>query len=285
MRSVLTLLFISLFLQPATAQPYLPNAAYVRPLSLQDSLLVTRYLDSVNNAPDFSRTRKKYYDSALAIKPWRASWWQQRGMILMKQGRYEAGMRFLDSAVKYDCRRYIGYRAFMKCIFQKSYRAAIQDFVLAKSVVGAGEVMDHTYDFYIGLSYLMLDELDSARNYLIATINEQQKARGENYVHPTDLFYLAITYYDSEDFATALTVFDRCLRQYKNFSDAEYYKAFCLKRLNRGDEALAVLVSAESDFKQRYTINEDNVIHEWYPHQIYRQENYDNALKWMRGQQ
>ncbi len=135
------------------------------PLSVQDSLQLAKYVDSINTVPLFSRRHQLYYDSALAIKPWKAAWWQQKAMPLFKTKKYEVGMPFLDSAVKYDTRRYIDYRAFMKCIFQKDYRSAIPDFITAKTIIGDGSVMDHTYDFYLGLCYLQLYQFDSAEYY------------------------------------------------------------------------------------------------------------------------
>lgn len=153
MRPFVKIIFCSMVLsfcgmqRSGAQQNYQPNSFYEKTIAPADSMLVKKYIDSVNNAGVFSRKRQRYFDSALAIKPWKASWWQQKGMPLMKQGKYEAGMRFLDSAVKYDALRYLDYRAFMKCIFQKSYVAAIKDFEVSKIIIGAGAVMDHTYDF------------------------------------------------------------------------------------------------------------------------------------------
>ena len=45
--------------------------------------------------------------------------WQQKAMPLFKMRKYEAGMVFLDKAVKYDETRWLDYRAFIKCIFVK----------------------------------------------------------------------------------------------------------------------------------------------------------------------
>src|SRR5699024_2509890 len=54
--------------------------------------------------------------------------WQQKAMPLFKQRKYEAGMEFIDKAVQYDPERWQDYRAFIKCIFAKTYREAIIDF-------------------------------------------------------------------------------------------------------------------------------------------------------------
>jgi tetratricopeptide (TPR) repeat protein len=257
------------------------NTNIERQITSNDSVLLHRYLDSINISPLYSQKRQKYYDSALSIKPWKASWWQQKAMPLFKQKKYEIGMVFLDSAVKYDRHRYIDYRAFIKCIFQKSYRDAIKDFEASKECIGAGAVMDHSYDFYIGLCYLQLNQLDSSIFFLTKTINDQKKAIGEDWVHPLDLFYLGIVYYEKEDYAKALESFDYCLKMYPDFSDAEYYKAVTLKKSNKPAEALVLMTLAYDHFKTGYTINEDNVDYEIYPYQVYKRSSYEGALKWL----
>jgi len=256
------ILLIAALLIPAMAQAQHPIVSHA------DSLKIKRYLDTVNSAPVYSQKRQHYIDSVLAIAPWRAHLWQQKAMPLYKQKKYEAGSPYLDSAVKYDVRSYIDYRAFMKCIFQKSYTSAIHDFWAAKTIIGDGDVMDHTYDFYIGLSYLQLDQFDSAEYYLVKTTRWQREKIGPHYVHPLDLFYLAIVYYEKENYPLAQQTLDSALALYPNFSDAKYYKAMCYYRSGNAVEAKNQLKAAAADFRQGYTMNEDNAIYEAYPYQV-----------------
>lgn len=90
-------------------------------------------------------------------------------MPLSKQGKYEIGMTYIDKAVIYDRLRYQDYRAFIKCIFAKTYRVAIKDFEDYKDRFGDGYVMDHTYDFHIAPSYLQLNEFEKAEEILKLT--------------------------------------------------------------------------------------------------------------------
>ena len=242
------------------------NAPFVKPISAADSIKLKKYVDSSERVPVYSHRRQRYLDSALAIEPWNAYWWQQKAMPLYKQKKYSVGKPFLDSAVKYDRYRYIDYRAFMECIFAKDYSSALEDFEQAKIVVGQGGVMDHRYDFYIGLCYLQLDQLDEAERHLLATIADQEKAPG--FVHFLDLFYLGIVYYQKEDYNAAITTFNKAIKLYPQFSDAKYYKANCLVHVNKREEAEALYKEAGADFKQGYTINEDNAIYETYPYQV-----------------
>ena len=76
----------------------------------------------------YSREREEEIDKGLKVDSTIAYLWQQKAMPLFKQGKYEIGMNFIDKAVKYDRDRYQDYRAFIKCIFAKTYQEAITDF-------------------------------------------------------------------------------------------------------------------------------------------------------------
>lgn len=249
----------------------------VQVISHKDSLRAEAYWDSADYSFLHSQKRQRYLDSALAITPYRAFFWQQKAMPLCKQKKYEIGMPYLDSAVKYNKQEYIDYRAFMKCVFQKSYRSAIADFNEARSLNGNIGLMDHSYDFYTGLCYLQLDIFDSAEYFIGKSINVQRKSIGENWVHYMDLFYMGIVQYEKGDYAKAIENFDKSLKQYKNFSDAKYYKAACLSRLNKKEDALKIALEGMQDFKEGYTINEDNSFYEKYPYQV-RKYFFDNQI-------
>lgn len=244
------------------------SSPYARPLKPSDSILMRRYLDTVGSVSVFSVKRQRYLDSALALAPWKAAWWQQKAMPLFKQKKYSVGLPYLDSAVKYDVHRYIDYRAFMKCIFMKDYTGAIADFRSSKTVIGNSAVMDHSYDFYIGLCYLQLNNFDSAKIYFVKSISEQKASRGEKYVHPVDWFYLGITNYELDNYNEAIEALSNSITLYPNFSDAKYYKAICLERSHRHDESMVMLKEAGEDYKQGYTFNEDNAVYETYPYQV-----------------
>jgi cellobiose-specific phosphotransferase system component IIA len=58
------------------------------------------------------------------------------------------------------------------------------------------------------------------------------------------------------------------LNIYKNFADAEYYKALSLARLEKKEEAMKMFKQAGIDFREGHTINEDNAYYEKYPYQL-----------------
>ena len=227
-----------------------------------------------------AQTRVPDIDSALQADPHNAYFWQQRGMLLFKQKKYELGLPYLDSAVKYDnTTHYLEYRAFMKCIFQRSYRSAIVDFEEASNKNPDGIIMDHNYHFYLGLCYLQLNRFDSAEWHIKRCI-EKEKIRGENWIHYMSWFYSGIIFMEKGAYAKAIASFDKCTGMYSRFSDAKYYKAICFYRLKEPEKSLVLLKEAQADLKEGYTINEDNVIYETYPSQVNMKwiENYLHYL-------
>lgn len=194
--------------------------------------------------------------------------WQQKAMPLFKARKYEAGMVFLDKAVKYDPKSWLPYRAFIKCIFAKTYKEAIVDFEESKKIFGNSYEMDHSYDFYIGLSYLQLTDYKKAEEVFQRNFEEIKKNQGEDAFHHLDLFYFGIAKYEQNKLEEAIVEFDKALEKYPQFSDVEFYKGVCLYKLGQKEEAEALIAKAKAHNNEGYTINEDNVIYERYPYQL-----------------
>jgi len=236
--------------------------------SISRDIIITHYLENGAWAfPMFFSEWGEYIDSALAILPQDAYLWQQKSMPYFKQRKYELGMSYLDSAVKYDPRKYLDYRAFIKCIFEKNYTASLQDFFKAKEYNGNFDVMDQPYDFYIGLCHLQLNHFDTAAQYFRSCIHADS-LRGESNIHFLHDFYLGIALYEKKEYKKAITIFDRSIRNYSRFSDAKLYKALCLIRGGYFQQAADLGREAQSDLSAGYTINEDNARYEPYPYQI-----------------
>lgn len=193
--------------------------------------------------------------------------WQQKAMPYFKARKYEVGMVFLDKAVKYNPERWQSYRGFIKCIFSKNYKDAIADLEDCKKKFGNGYVMDHTYDFYIAISYLQLNKFDKAEKLLQNYVNELFEKRNR-LEHHTALFYLGIAKYELKKYDEAIAIFDKALKIYPNFSDVKFYKAICLIFTNKNKEANEMFSQAKEDYKAGYKLNEDNVIYETYPYQL-----------------
>lgn len=236
--------------------------------ALQDSIIKEHLEQGAWKKGMYSRAWQEEIDKGLAKDSTIAYLWQQKAMPLFKQGKYEVGMDYIDQAVKYDPQRWQEYRAFIKCIFANTYRAAIEDFESCKARYGNNIVMDHSYDFYIGLSYLQLNEFEKAESVLAKDIDSQIALRGKDWVHYLDWFYLGIARYEQGKFGEALEAFDMSLADYSTFSEAMYYKGYCIGKQGTEDEARELINKAMDLGKQGYTINEDNAIYERYPYQI-----------------
>ncbi len=258
--------------------------AFQKPkLNPKDSAQVRHYMSMAFQQALFSAQRHVYLDSALAIAPWYDYAWQQKAMPLYKQRKYELGVPYLDSAVKYNRNKHLEYRAFMKCIFAKDYKGAMKDFRDAYNENGNSGIMDHPYIFYMGLCHLQLNNFDSARILLQRSVDETTKKNGENWVHHMDWFYLGISFYELQDDTKAITCFDKCLKEYPQFCDAKYYKALCLAKNKNYKEASMVATQAGEDFKQGYSFVEDNSFYEPYPYQV-NKFFLEGTVKWLKEQ-
>jgi tetratricopeptide (TPR) repeat protein len=243
------------------------NVAPVSNKASQDDI-IEEHVGKAKKLPRDSQERQEELDRGLAKDSTIAYLWQQKAMPLFKQGKYELGMTYIDKAVKYDRGRWQDYRAFIKCIFAKTYREAIADFEDYKARFGPGYVMDHSYDFYIAVSKLQLNEFAEAERILTAEVARQAEELGEDWVHHLDLFYLGVAKYEQKKYEESIPVFDRALKNYPQFSEALFFKAHALNRLGKNEEAYRLHQQAVEYGKQGYSVNEDNAIYERYPYQV-----------------
>lgn len=245
-----------------------------------------RYAGYIKAAYSFGLEHPRYqlyFDSALMIQPHNAFLWQQKGMALFKMKKYEAGLPFLDSAVKYKP-TYIDYRAFMKCIFQKNYSGAIIDFREASYIKGNSVVMDHSYDFYIGLCYLQLNKPSIAIDYFAKSVQTSKGRIGSG--HYLEYMYWGIALMEMEHYLEAIDKFNISLTFYSHLPEGSYYKARCIEfsKAKEGitpevtQTVLALYQQGLDDYKAGYTINEDNAIYEAYPYQV-PEKHFTRAIK------
>jgi tetratricopeptide (TPR) repeat protein len=244
-----------------------------RKITIADSTRLAHYLSGygqVSGSGQYYINRKLYLDSALSVVPWSAFLWFEKSYPLLFGGKYDIGAPYLDSAVKYNKEEYVGYRGYIKCIFEKRCREAIPDLKEAQRLNGEGHLEDHPYDFFIGLCYLQLNKFDSAANLFTNSISKVRNEHGWQMIHYLDWFYLGIALFEKDDFPRAIDCFDSCLRSYNHFSDAKFYKSWCLKEMKNYQPALEIMTEAGKDYKDGYTINDDNARYEPYPYQVNR---------------
>ena len=235
----------------------------------QDSIIKEHLENGAWKMGLYSREWQNEIDKGLAKDSTIAYLWQQKAMPLFKQGKYEVGMMYLDKAVKYDKNNeWQEYRAFMKCIFSKTYKEAIIDFEACKRKKGNSYVMDHSYNFYIALSKIQLNEFSEAENLLDDAINQELIKHGAEWIHYLDLFYLGISRYEQGKYEEAIDAFDRTIQKYPGFAEALYYKGSSLQKTGKKEEAKKIMDEAIKYGKQGNSIKEDNSIYERYPYQI-----------------
>ncbi len=248
-----------------------------------DSIKVANYYHKANEFGYYHHQYQVYMDSVLMVQPTNAYYWQQKGMPLLKANKAELGMPYLDSAVKYKP-DYIDYRAFMKCVFQRDYKGAISDFEKAIQLKGHSFIMDHSFEFYMGLSYLQLNNLTKADSLIRLSTKFYDKRNITP--HYLELFYLGIIEMEKGNFQLAINQFDEVLKQYKQLPDAHYYKAWCTELLHLHDvdpnainkDVLQLYNQGLENLKQGYAINEDSSFYMDYPYQV-RKTRYEFAIK------
>jgi tetratricopeptide (TPR) repeat protein len=225
------------------------------------------YLKKAFSNPQTSEKFRTAIDSGLKVFPNDSQLWRENATSYFKAAEYAPAMQYINKAVELDTLRWLGYRGFMKCIFMKDYKNALIDFQNIYKKKPIEQIMDHSFPFWIGLCYLKLNQLDSARRFLNVSINQAQK-NGADWVHFNERFYSAICYSQAQKYDLALKEFDETLRLSHSFSDAQYYKSKILLLLNRKQEAIELLNQANENAAKGYTINEDNVAYLYYPFQV-----------------
>ncbi|WP_340157281.1 hypothetical protein [uncultured Maribacter sp.] len=243
-------------------------------LSGIDSMHVREYIEKSFQSPMYSLEHQQYLDSALAIVPESAWLWQQKAMPLYKARKYQLGKPFLDKAVEYAPEKYLDYSGFMRCIFSKDYIKSISEFMRAKKEFGDGYVMDHTYNFYIGLDYLQLNKFSKAKEFLLLSKEQQFKDfpndLPQEACHYLDWYYAGIADFELGNYNEAIASFDMSLMVYENFAEALYFKGRSMTKLgNEEGEEWKKKAFENAD----NTINEDNVIYEIYPYQLFHKLN------------
>lgn len=240
-------------------------------LSATDSLKIAHYWQKANEVPVYSVDRQHFLDSALMIKPDSAYFWQQKAMPLYKERKFSLGKPFLEKAVLYDPERYLAYSGFMKCLFSNEYQESIDELMLAKEKFGDGYVMDHTYNFYIALDYLQLNQFENAKKFLLKSKEQQFKDfpndPPEEACHYMDWFYMGVVEYELKNYEKAIENFDTSLKVYKNFGDAFYYKGISQYYSGKKEEGEKTIELAWKN--NQNTINEDQVYYVVYPYQVF----------------
>jgi tetratricopeptide (TPR) repeat protein len=235
---------------------------------VKDSLIARYWTNGAMKYSTYDAQYQFYSDSILTYLPNNPDIWHQKGIPLFKSGKYELGMKYLNRAVDLDRKEYIAYRGFIHCIFLKKHTASIEDFKEAQATKGEGYEIDHPYNYYIGLNYLQMNQLDSAKFYLNKALDFERLSKSEGFLSTTNWFYLAIIEYEQTHWETAANLFDKTLSYYEGFPEAKYYKALCMNKLGKKEQAKVLLKEAIAAYHCDYLFPEYNAVYEKYPYSI-----------------
>lgn len=236
--------------------------------SVTDSLIERYIRNGTQKLYYNTEIYQTYCDSLINICPNIAIAYQQKALPFIKNGDYASAFPLEDKAVELDPKSYMSYRAFLKCIFTKDYKGAIIDFQSAEKLNPNGFTMDHTYFFYQGLCNLELENYERAKDNFGKDTVAQITATGDGTIHFNTLLYLGILFYELKDNTNAKIFLMRCLKQYKELPEANYYLALIFKRENNFEAYNNYLQLSKDFLTKGYTINEDNTFYANYPHQI-----------------
>ncbi len=258
----------------------------MRTLFLSAALLLTYAANAQKNLADSARNFfsvrsdisycspewQIYIDSALAIDSTVATLWQWKGMPYFKNGDYAEAFRCYDKAVRYDSVRYLPLLAFMKLIFLKDNEGAIADFLVCKQRGYGVGLMDHSYDFFLGLAYKEAREFALAEKYLGASVDKCIKQKGENWVNYNEWFYMGMICLQQGKDGQAIMYFDKCLKEYPGYPTALYHKAMALKHTGKKPEAQQLLQRASQGIDKGMRSAEDSDPYVNYPDTIHQQD-------------
>jgi tetratricopeptide (TPR) repeat protein len=206
-------------------------------------------------------------DSLIAICPNISEAYQEKAFPFLFNGQYAKAFELEDKAVELDPERWIGYRAYLYCIYSKNYEKSLADFAAAEKIAPIAHVMDHTYAYYFGLCYLETSALDKAETAFLKDIAEQKKGDSGNDVHFNSLFYLGMVYYEMREFELAEKYFKECLHLYDQYPEANFYMGKVLQ-ITGNERSSFYFNKAHESYLEGYRINEPNSARIRYPRQI-----------------
>ena len=234
--------------------------------AVQDSLFELYSKKARNfgwNEPGWDQT----YDSLIAICPNIAEAYQEKGLPHVANGNLQKAFEYNDKAVELDPLRWTAYRGYLHCIYAKNYEKAIVDFESALKFTPYGFVQDHSFPFYLALSYMEMGVYDKAESYFLKDIATQKRGEGQNDIHFNTLAYFGILYYLMNDFDKAEIYLKDCLQLYDLHPIANFYMAKTFQATGNKQQD-HYFEKAKQSLQEGYRLNEPNSQFVSYPRQI-----------------
>jgi tetratricopeptide (TPR) repeat protein len=207
------------------------------------------------------------YDNLLKICPNISEAYQEKGHPHIASGNLEKVFEYNDKAVELDPQRWTAYRGYLHCLLAKNYEKAIADFETAEKLTPNAFTMDHTFSFFIALSYMELSNYEKAETYFLKDIARQKRGEGKNDIHYNTLLYFGIMYYLQNEMDKAESRLRECLQLYEQHPTANYYLARIMK-ITGNKQAKLYFEKAKQYMEEGYQINEPNSRYVPYPRQV-----------------
>lgn len=247
-------------------QLYAQNPGDCSSRQVQDSLFriyATRAHHFGLEHPGWGQT----FDTLISICPNISEAYQERGLPYILSGDFEKLFENIDKAVELEPLRWTAYRGYLHCILAKNYRKAISDFETAEKLTPNAFTMDHTFSFFLAMSYMELGDFNKAERYFLKDIQQQRRGEGKNDIHYNTLLYFGIMYYLMNEMDLAEKRLSECLQLYEQHPTANYYMGM-IKKITGNNQKSLYFEKSRRYLDEGYRINEPNSGMVPYPRQV-----------------
>ena len=199
-----------------------------------------------------------------------------------KNGNYDIAMANLEKAYKINPKEIGGYYGWVLLYYYHDYEKALNilnaydDFTPKFSDYPMGECIHYLK----GLAHKQLNNYEEAVKEFDVSINNQLKEHSENWVDYTTFLNRGITLYLQNKNEEAINEFERVIRNYKECSEAYYFKGLSFIELNEKEKACENFNEALNLIKKGYKSSDPYVelFHEIYIQDI-EQSLLNNCMK------
>lgn len=239
MRSIVLLLLISV--QLLSAQP---NCNYFKLVG--DTLQYKACLLMEEGAQHYQFTREafEYYDQAIAVCPYHAEAYYEKGVVYLKAGNFIKWREYMDKAVELNPKEFLGIRAACDAKFWGDFHSAIADIDRLDALVDydIGHIHDGSYhlDAYKALCYKNVGDFKKAID-----IFENHIAMRPDLIGDYDFLHLGVCYLELGTYEKAIFCFNK-QSEINEMAENQYYLSLAFKGLNKDAEYIQAIKKAES---------------------------------------
>lgn len=214
-------------------------------LSLLEACGTDRYYQGTIAERMLILESKKYNDaSAWAEREW--------GVPYLKRGYASEANEFYSSAVKYDKKEWLGYKAYCWLYFYRDYSTALREIEEYDDFTpGFIDYPQSTSVLFIqGICHLKLGDPEKALYFFKLHFEEEKKNVGENYINAVVYVLLGECYYQLKDYTTAIQWYKKGIKYNESTSDLHYYLGRAYYDNNQNSEAILALEDANNWFSK-----------------------------------